>query len=146
MSTEWKSRGTSSRVFLSEFFSNGRKGKDEQKSRLNFMYSCYWDAPHREKWGVMRFEMGPACKNWRYFSRFSFKHEANVERETRATGGRKARQTQRVTFRRLMRGGQRLRRTSGAPRPLNYSWKNKCGRKGCGCPGEWGRDGYGRWE
>ena len=36
--------------------------------------------------------MGPACKKWRYFSRFSFKHEANVERETRATGGRKARQ------------------------------------------------------
>ena len=90
--------------------------------------------------------MGPACKKWRYFSRFSFKHEANVERETRATGGRKARQTQRVTFRRLMRGGQRLRRTSGAPRPLNYSWKYKCGRTGCGCPGEWGRDGYGRWE
>ena len=31
--------------------------------------------------------MGPACKNRRYFSRFSAKHEANVERETRATGG-----------------------------------------------------------
>ena len=37
-----------------------------------------------------------------------------------------------------MRGGQRLRRTSGAPRPLNYGWKNKCGRTGCGCPGEYG--------
>ena len=24
-----------------------------------------------------------------------------------------------------MRGGHRLRRTSGAPRPLNYGWKNK---------------------
>ena len=41
----------------------------------------------------MRFEMGPACKDWRFFSRFSGKHEANVERETRATGGRKAGQT-----------------------------------------------------
>ena len=41
----------------------------------------------------MRFEMGPACKDWRFFSRFSGKHEANVERETRATGGKKAGQT-----------------------------------------------------
>ena len=43
-----------------------------------------------------------------------------------------------------MRGGQRLRRMSGAPRPLNYGWKNKCGRTGCGCPGEY--NGYRRWE
>ena len=33
--------------------------------------------------------MGPAFKNGRFFSRFSGKHEANVERETRATGGGK---------------------------------------------------------
>lgn len=31
--------------------------------------------------------MGQAFKNWRLFSRFSGKHEANVERETRATEG-----------------------------------------------------------
>lgn len=32
--------------------------------------------------------MGPAFKNGRFFSRFSGKHEANVERETRATEGK----------------------------------------------------------
>lgn len=32
--------------------------------------------------------MGPAFKNGRLFSRFSGKHEANVERETRATEGK----------------------------------------------------------
>ena len=37
----------------------------------------------------MRFETGPAFKNKRFFfSRFSGKHEAKVERETRATRGK----------------------------------------------------------
>ena len=36
----------------------------------------------------MRFETGPAFKNRRFFSRFSGKHEAKVERETCATRGK----------------------------------------------------------
>lgn len=90
--------------------------------------------------------MGPAFKNGRFFSRFSGKQEANVERETRATEGKEGAANVTRYVPEANAGWAPSSPDVRCSSSFELWLENKCGRTGCGCSGEWGRDGYGRWE